>query len=571
MKTQVTKQHNDTIGISLTKEMNALRSLIMAVAVVLATLGYASAQTAGPWTPLTNQPSFGADMALLLTDGTVMVHDKWGNSQWWRLTPDQYGSYINGTWSSLASLPAGYSPWAFASAVLRDGRVIVEGGEFNYGAQVETNLGAVFDPTIGPTGLWKNVVPPLDPSGSGSWTTIGDAPSVVLANGTFMLGNCCTHINNQMAALLTGDPTKSSPNPWTPTGLLTNKAKNNNEEGWTLLPDGSVLTINGRDWVVPVPYPSDSERYIPSMGAWFPAGVLCANLFQHNSSGGEIGPAILRPDGTVFATGSSPDTRIPAHTCIYHSSPSDPDYPTWTSGPDFPYDGSGNGLGMADGPAVLLPNGNVLVAASPGFYTVPASFYEFDLNNNWNPVLAPGNVPTLLYDSSENITLLPLPTGQVLFMDGSGQLYIYTPSNPVYDPSWAPQICGGSCLFQTREINNNLPNQISGLRFNGMSQAAAFGDEFQSATNYPLVRITDWNVNINGQAKVYYCRTHDHTSMGVQTGNLTVSTFFDCPDIPTGTTGNLEVVANGIPSNSMLVTVVQGYGECEPAPPYDCY
>ena len=563
MTSQINNPNSDRIRIRSAKNTNALRSLVVTVAVVLTTLVYASAQSPGPWTPLTNQPSFNADMGLLLTDGTVMVHDIGNRSQWWRLTPDQYGSYINGTWSTLASLPAGYSPWAFASAVLRDGRVIVEGGEFNYGAQVETNLGAVFDPTViiagNRLGKWTSVVPPQDPSGT-SWTTIGDGPSVVLANGTFMLGNCCALINDQNAALLTREPTRSSPNPWTPTGLATIKAQNNGEEGWTLLPDGSVLTINGA-WGVPWTSTSASERYIA--GAWTPAGALCANLFQTNGTYGEIGPAILRPDGTVFAAGSN--AWGAGHTCIYHTTPG-PNYLTWTSGPDFP-----NGLDMADGPAVLLPTGNVLVAASPGFYSSPASFYEFDLTNNWIPVLAPGNVPTLNSDSSESIRLLPLPTGQVLFMDGSTGVYIYTPSNPVYDPSWAPQICGGSCLFNSRQINNNLPNQISGLRFNGMSQAAAFGDEFQSATNYPLVRITDWNVNFGGQPKVYYCRTHDHTSMGVQTVNLTVSTFFDCPDVPTGTVGNLEVVANGIPSNSMLVSVVQGDPGCEPDPPYNCY
>ena len=154
--------------------------------------------------------------------------------------------------------------------------------------------------------------------------------------------------------------------------------------------------------------------------------------------------------------------------------------------------------------------------------------------------------------------MLLLPTGQVLLIPifgGCNTLKIYTPTNPNYDPSWAPVICGGSCSYnQPVQISNNYTNNISGLRFNGMSQGAAFGDEYQSATNYPLVRITDYS---GFQPMVYYCRTHDHTSMGVQTGNLIVSTFFDCPDVPTGTVGNLEVVANGIPSNPMLVEVVQ--------------
>jgi len=37
-----------------------------------------------------------------------------------------------------------------------------------------------------------------------------------------------------------------------------------------------------------------------------------------------------------------------------------------------------------------------------------------------------------------------------------------------------------------------------------------FGDEGQSATNYPLVRITNLRTH-----HVFYSRTHDHSSMAV--------------------------------------------------------
>ncbi|HWE24570.1 MAG TPA: hypothetical protein VG496_11600, partial [Myxococcales bacterium] len=72
--------------------------------------GYARPSLRGPspWTPLTNQPTFLADGAanpILLTDGTVLVQDA-GFPDWWKLTPDASGSYVNGTWSQVASLPA---------------------------------------------------------------------------------------------------------------------------------------------------------------------------------------------------------------------------------------------------------------------------------------------------------------------------------------------------------------------------------------------------------------------------------------------------------------------------------
>ena len=89
-----------------------------------------------PWQLLTNQPPVldptdcGPGNPILLTDGTVMLADN-GCQDWWKLTPDEFGSYVNGTWTQLASLPADYSPLYHASAVLPDGRVIIEGGEYN--------------------------------------------------------------------------------------------------------------------------------------------------------------------------------------------------------------------------------------------------------------------------------------------------------------------------------------------------------------------------------------------------------------------------------------------------------
>jgi hypothetical protein len=88
------------------------------------------------------------------------------------------------------------------------------------------------------------------------------------------------------------------------------------------------------------------------------------------------------------------------------------------------------------------------------------------------------------------------------------------------------------------------------VRFNGLSQGAAYGDDAQMATNYPLVRITN-----SGTGNVVYCRTHGHSTMAVATGNRVVSTNFDVPSgIGTGAS-TLVVVANGIPSPGVSVTI----------------
>src|SRR5439155_22791907 len=101
-----------------------------------------------PWVSLTTQAGTTLGNPLLLPDGTVILQHSC-SSTWYKLTPDINGSYANGTWSTIASLPSGYAPRFIASAVLTDGRVIVEGGEYNNVSgcnAVWTTLGAIYNP-----------------------------------------------------------------------------------------------------------------------------------------------------------------------------------------------------------------------------------------------------------------------------------------------------------------------------------------------------------------------------------------------------------------------------------------
>ena len=130
------------------------KKLLLAAITLLLTAGcIAQAQTL---TPLTHQPPDGAGIGFLLTDGTVMFQGGNGND-WWKLTPDINGSYVHGTWSQLANLPSNYDPLYFASAVLSDGRLLIEGGEYNFGSFTLTNLGAIYDPRAN---TWTAVNPP---------------------------------------------------------------------------------------------------------------------------------------------------------------------------------------------------------------------------------------------------------------------------------------------------------------------------------------------------------------------------------------------------------------------------
>ena len=82
----------------------------------------------------------------LMTDGTILVQDGNNANAWYSYAPDSSGSYTDGTWTQLASMPSGYAPSAGASQVLADGRFLFSGGEYNNGVFDLTSLGAIYDP-----------------------------------------------------------------------------------------------------------------------------------------------------------------------------------------------------------------------------------------------------------------------------------------------------------------------------------------------------------------------------------------------------------------------------------------
>ncbi len=365
---------------------------------------------------LVNQPPVPVYLAMLLTDGSVMVQaDPTGlpggsAGDFYRLTPDANGDYGNGTWSKLPSPPTGYAPYASAEAVLPDGRVLFVGGEYNqdnyslpFAPSGLTNMSAVFDPIAG---TWTMIPPPP------GVPYIGDVPSTVLPDGHFIFGE---KLDKNMWSLDAATLT------WT---AIPATGKNDNfaEEGFTQLPGGVVLTVDLTD----VP---QSEHFVPSLNAWIqdsptpvtltspsdepsgltygpaPVQIVGGVTYGPGPTGiynppGEIGPAILRPDGSVFATGSAAGAQI-AHTAIYRPGATSSVAGTWTAGPDFP---AGDDAG--DSSAALLVNGDVLVAGVTG------AVYEFDGTHLTETVAGPINGN----GSGVPIFLLPLPSGEVLVL-----------------------------------------------------------------------------------------------------------------------------------------------------------
>jgi len=479
------------------------RSLVFGVTVALAVASSMQAAV-GSWTKLKTQPTFQTDIALLLTDGSVMVHE-YMSGNWWRLTPTNTANYINGSWKKLASMPSGYAPLYFASAVLPDGRVLVEGGEYNNFQNTETNLGAIYDPT---TNTWTKVNPP------NGWRTIGDSPAVVLPDGTFMMGQ-----GGQPARLQVNfDATNLT---WTSVG--SGKADGFSEEGFALTPEGKVLTVDTEDG-------TNSELYDPASETWTSAGSTI-NVLPNSGGLGivpEMGPLVQRPDGTIVAFGAT------THNSIFDTTSG-----TWSTGPDYP-----GGNDIADGAGTLLPDGNILVFTSPGVFAGTGTFFEFTTSNTFDQ--APNTSSGKSLQSWQG-RLLGLPTGQVLYTPADGattDTEIYT---PVGSPkaAWRPVITGGP-----RSVTGGQSYTISGKQFNGFSAGSTYGDDGQNASNYPLVVIRN-----KATGHFTFTRTHGFSTMGIATGNTTVSATFDVPaGIETGAS-TIYVVANGIASSGKSLTV----------------
>ena len=363
-----------------------------------------------------------------------------------------------------------------ASDVLADGRFVISGGEYNEGGDYQlqlVNLGAVYDP-------YEERV------------DADRSPEPVEVDRRFSLERACpTGDCSSATSFMCGTP------PWIRSRCIgstvghTGKSDFNAEEGWTLLANGTILTADVKN-------APNSEIYNPATGNWKSAGSTIVDL--HSPSPyhsclpygpepkdcylppGEIGPSILRPDGSVFYTGSYSCGYGAGHTAIYYSTGSKAG--TWATGPNFP-----NGDNAGDSFAALEPSGNVLVFGDSG------TLYE------WN-----GTTFTQVNGASEAGPPILLPTGQIMMVG-------ILERRSVHAARFAPSELGSEDQEVPSEHRAGQTYKITGTQFNGLGQAMSFGDEFQNATNYPLVRITN-----NSSGNVYYARTHNHSTMGVATG-----------------------------------------------------
>ena len=344
-----------------------------------------TANAQGIWTPLANlAPDSCGGVMILLSDGSVIAKGYTGGNDsigaiWSKLTPDIHGSYVNGTWSSIA--PMHDTRLYFSSQVLKDGRVYVAGGEYGTGG----SKAEVYNPL---TDVWT-----MAPNQGAGYS---DANSEILPDGRVLqaivgAGSHTTTIYNPVT------------NSWMPSPTALGS---HNESAWVKLADQSILFVNVGS--------TNSERYIPSLNQWIVDAQVPVNLYD--PFGSECGAGLLLPDGRAFFLGGTNQTA-------YYTPSGTTAMGTWTAGPNIP-----NNRGVPDAAAAMMVNGKILCAVSHAPYSSshifdpPTWYYEFDyLTNSFNPVLAPnGSDTTSLPCYYSN--MLQLPDGNILYADQEARI-----------------------------------------------------------------------------------------------------------------------------------------------------
>lgn len=482
-------------------------SLMLTLA-ILGMLG-AGRTMAGTWTALTNIAPDNIDTMLLLSDGTVMAASGEPNSghignAWYRLTPDTNGSYVNGTWSTIA--PMQYTRLYYASQVLTNGRVLIAGGEYGTG----WGTSEIYDPVAGtwtqvpvPAGLlnMNNQVAFSGENGAGFM----DAGSQILPNGNVLVAPVFpANFGGTMIY-------NAASNSW---GLGPTTIRGFDEDEATLLklPDDSILTIDA--------FTTKSERYIPALNEWVNDANVPVPMYDIM---GELGGAFVLPNGQAFFIGATGNTAI--YTPSRATTPG-----SWAAGAVMP-----NGLGAPDAPSAMMVNGKILCAFGPvNTFDPPTTFCEYDSVANTFTIVSGPTGPT--FDSPPYpMRMLDLPDGTVLLSTSAQQLYSYQPDG-------SPLLTGKPTISSIIQ-NSDGSYHLTGTLLNGISQGASYGDDAQMNSNYPLVRMT------NSAGKVFYARTHGWSSTGILTGNKSVSTEFTVPANLPLANYSLVVVANGVSSD----------------------
>jgi hypothetical protein len=456
----------------------------------------------GIFTALARPAPNASNTMLLETDGSVLMEGGGVTNTWYRLTPSSSGSYIQGTWSQVASmnLPRLY----YASNVLPDGRVLVLGGEYSgaLGQQNDSSAGEIYNPV---TNAWSTIA-------TYPGTSFGDEPTAMLPGGAVLAGFNAgpqTYVYNPTA------------NRWSAAAEKLRDDRSD-EETFLELPDGSILSYDIYSSIAGGV--GHAQRYIPSSNTWVDAGTVPV-LLSTSTINDELGAAFLLPDGRVWFLGGNGNTA-------YYS----PATNSWTTGPTIP-----DSLAADDSPGAELPDGKVLFVADTPVFQGPAHIFEFNPATNTYTDLSAALPASFLIGGAFGFRMLMLPSGQVLINNGSSQLYVYTPD--------LPPVASGVPSISSIGENPDGSFLLTGTLLSGISEGAAYGDDAEMASNYPIVRLTGTG------NRVFYARTYGWPSDALATGSTPESTDFTLPPgLPAGSY-SVSVVVNGSASAAVSLTV----------------
>jgi hypothetical protein len=486
--------------------------------------------TNDPWqrAEFKNQLDGGVAQLYLLTNGKVLaaISEPENKISWSILTPDINGNYAAGSWTKIPSPSPDYNPKVMNGAILHSGRVLIFAGEHNWNSkgvyESNTNQSFIYDVSAN---TWTAVPPPSN--GQGEWLKIGATPFTELADGRVMVGALGDRSPNCYNKSMLFDETDMS---WTLTG--NNKIGCHLEAGFTLLSNDKVLTVN-TDWGT-----KSTELFDPATGKWSLIGDTALAL-AHS----EIGPALTLPTGKVLAEGTT------GANALY-----DPKNNSWSSVPSFPLLKNGIQLGTPDNFSVILPSGNVLTTTGTFICSTgncapmgPSRYFEYDWkSNNWIPVIDDLISPSTT-SPGNGIMMLPLPTGQVMVAKGSQVAFYSGRGNP--DTSWLPIVDS----ISSSTLKPNSTYRVSGKQLSGLTQGSQFGDEFENATNYALVRIVN-----NASRHVFYATTSNFSNTSIAPMVSSIFNFTIGSEFENGPS-RMYVIANGIASLPIDVTISGAY------------
>jgi len=476
---------------------------------------------ASPWTPLTNQSPSGPNGVQIMiqgTDGSILVQS-YDGQRWMKLTPDAKGSFINGTWSSLASEPI--ARLYFASQILTDGRLFVAGGEYSGPGLLPnwSNTGEIYDPLAD---AWTIITPyPNQPncpflyyvsgnttSGSAQITgiypyTTGlnvgeqvfgngiafpativsvDSPTqitisapasqtltadVVTFNEYYQLTGCLGDDPSTLLSrgrILVGDLVDGSTyiynvavNSWSPSGTKVYPEDSSDEEGWTRTGEGSIVNYDLFQSIAT--NGSYAEAYNPKTGVWrsiSPSDGTAQGTIPQLSS---VNLGYELGPSLRLQDGRVLEIGATQHTALYN-----PAWNTWEAGPDI--SGTLNGIaspfGADDAPGAILPNGHVIFAADAGASQVTSSGNI----TAGSPVIT-GIPSTAIFQVFWSVSGTGIPGGAyIASVDSPSQVTISAPATATTSGdaiSWGGTFSNPTELFEFDPLRNSIHQITSAL------------------------------------------------------------------------------------------------------------